>query len=298
MAAAAPTDPPPAHRAPAAPARLPRWLLALVVPLAAVGLVGLFVFLRFPFDRFGDVLARQTGEALGAEVALGELYPRWTVAGPGLVARAVAIRWPDGSRARVEEASLRPAWSLAWLEGSAALRLDAASDIGAIAGTLSVGAAPGFEGRLEGVKLARLPLDRFAAGASLDGTLDLQADLHWRARRPVGDARFAARDGSLAAPSLPIALPYDALHGRIRFGDDGAVALEDVSLEGPMVSAQAHGGTGPGPSLWLAPLRLDVHLEVSDRNLRPTFRSAGLALGPDGSVELRVRGNLAAPVVR
>jgi hypothetical protein len=114
----------------------------------------------------------------------------------------------------------------------------------------------------------------------------------------VGETHFVARGGSLSAPQLPIALPYEELRGRVAFGEDGSLTLDDVALEGPMLSAELSGGTQPGPSLWLAPLELDVHVEVSDRNLRPTVRSAGLRLGPDGSADLRVRGNLAAPVIR
>jgi type II secretion system protein N len=278
--------------------RLPRWLLVLGVPVLGVLLVAFFVFLQFPFERFRDVLAMQTGAALGAEVEIGGLDPALTVGGPGFVARDVRIRWPSGESAAVAEASLRPAWSASWLGGSPSFRLDADSDLGGVAGTLTVGAAPGFDGRLVGVALARLPLERFTQGASFDGELDLEADLRWREGMPVGETRFQARSGSMSAPQLPIALPYDELRGEIRFGDDGSLTLEDVTLDGPMVSAEVSGGTQPGPTLWIAPLALDVHLEVSDRNLLPTLRSSGLRLGPDGTTDLRVRGSLAAPSVR
>jgi type II secretion system protein N len=278
--------------------RLPRWLLALGVPLAGLLLVAFFVFLQFPFGRFREVLAAQTGGALGADVTIGALDPALTVGGPGFVARDVRVRWPGGDHASVDEASLRPAWSSSWLMGSPAFRLQADSDVGAIAGTLTVGAVPGFDGELSGVALARLPIERFAQGVSLDGDLDLEADLSFRDGMPVGQTHFVAHGGSLAAPQLPIALPYQELHGRLAFGEDGSVTLDDVALDGPMLSARLSGGTQPGPSLWLAPLALDLHLQVVDRNLLPTLRSSGLRLGPDGSADLRVRGNLAAPVVR
>jgi len=277
---------------------LPRWLLVLGVPVAGLVLVTFFTFLRFPFDRFGDAVARQAGAALGAEVDIARLEPALTLGGPGLAAHDVLIRWPDGARARVETARLRPAWSASWLAGRPAVHLKAASDVGAVDGTFTLGDAPGFDGRLEAVSLARLPVDRFAAGASLDGTLDLDADLVMAPTGPVGRLRFEARDGSLAAAQLPVALPYAALRGAAELADDGSVALEDVALEGPMLSATVEGGTGPGPSLWLAPLDLRVHLEVSDRNLRPSFRAAGLRLDADGATDVRVRGNLSAPVVR
>lgn len=278
--------------------RLPRWLLVLGVPVAGVLLVVFFVFLQFPFGRFREVLAAQTGAALGADVTIGALDPALTVGGPGFVARDVEIRWPGRDAASVDEASLRPAWSPSWLTGSPAFQLQADSNVGSIAGALHVGAAPGFDGKLSHVKLARIPIERFTQGASLEGDLDLEADLSFRDGRPLGEAHFVATDGSLAAPQLPVALPYRELHGGLTFAEDGSVTLDDVVLDGPMLSAKLSGGTQPGPSLWLAPLELDLHLRVVDRNLIPTFRSSGLRLKPDGTADLHVRGNLAAPVIR
>ena len=288
----------PQRAAAAAEPRLPRGLLWIGVPLAGLVLIVFFVFLRFPFERFRESLAFQAGRALGAEVSIGSLETAFGLAGPGFVAHDVVVAWPDGGRAAVTRAAVRPAWSLAWLGGTPALHVDADADVGRIAGAITLGGAPGFDGRLEGVALARLPLARFAGGASLEGALDLDADLRMGETGPVGEARFEARDGSLAGPNLPIAIPYETLRGGLRFGEDGSLAFEDVSLEGPMISGTLSGGTGPGPSPWLAPLDLAVHLEARDRNLHPALRSAGVPLRPDGSVDFKLGGNLSAPVIR
>jgi type II secretion system protein N len=284
--------------APAAGPRLPRGLLWVGVPLAGLALIVFFVFLRFPFERFRDALAFQAGRALGAQVSIGGLDGAFGLAGPGFVARDVVVAWPDGARAAVARAAVRPAWSLAWLGGSPALHVAADADLGRVAGAVILGDEPGVDGRLSGVALARLPLARFTGGASLEGALDLDADLRMGATGPVGDARFEARDGSFAAPNLPIAIPYEKLSGELRFGEDGSLAFEEVSLEGPMVSGTLSGGTGPGPSPWAAPLDAALHLEARDRNLHPTLRSAGVPLRPDGSVDLKLGGSLSAPVIR
>jgi type II secretion system protein N len=278
--------------------RLPRALLLLGVPLATVLLVSFFVFLQFPFDRFREGLASQAGAALDAQVEIGALEPSFGLGGPGFVARDVRIRWRDGEQAAVSRAALRPAWSTAWLRGSPALHVDADSDVGAVKGAITLGEAPAFDGRLAAVDVGRLPLEAFAGGARVDGRLDLEGDLEFGPAGPVGEASFESRDGSIAGARLPIAIPYATLRGAVRFGEDGSITLEDVDLAGPMLSARVQGGTGPGPDVLLAPLELDVHLEVTDRNIRPVLAAQGLRLRPDGTLDLRIRGNLAAPVIR
>lgn len=294
-------DPPARPAADAARAsdrRFPRGLLVVGVPLAALLLITLFVFLRFPFDRFRESLAQGAGRTLGATVVIDRLDPSLRLGGPAFVMHGVRVRWPDGRAAAVQRATLRPAWSTAWLGGTPALHVDADSDLGAIVGTFVLGEAPAFDGRLESVALARLPIEALLRGTRLDGRLDFDGDLALRDGRPVGEARFESRDGSVSSPQLPIAIPYERLGGRVRFDADGSLELSDVALDGPMISARIRGGTGPSPTLLLAPLDVDVHLEVSDPTLRPALAAAGVRLGPDGAVDLKIRGNMASPVVR
>jgi len=282
---------------PTAPS-LPRPLLWLGLPVAGVLLTAFFVFLQFPFDRFRETLADQAGRALGAEVLVGELAPAWGLAGPGLEAREVRVAWPDGERARATRVGVRPAWSLAWLRGRAALRLDAESDAGAAAGTLVLGEPAAWDGRVRDFDLERLPEGLLGPAGALSGRLDLDADLRLEPAGPVGEAHFEAREGSLQVPTLPFALPYTALEGTLRFHEDGSFEVEDVVLDGPMVSARLSGGGAAASSLSRAPLDLDLHLEVRDRNLRPALQNAGLRLRPDGTMDVKVRGTVASPLVR
>ncbi len=278
--------------------RFPRWLLVLGVPLATIVLVVFFVFLQFPFDRFKSTLARQAGVALDAEVDIAGLEPSIGLTGPAFVASDVRIRFRDGRKATISRAKLRPAVSASWLAGEPAFHVDADSDLGAIDGAFAAGDAPSFDGELRGVALGELPLEGLLRGAQVDGELDLTGDVVLVAGRPVGQVKFASREGSVAPPRMPLAVPYDRFAGELIFAEDGSVTFEDVALDGPLVSATVKGGTGPSPTLLLAPLQIDVHLSVSDPNLRPAFRSAGIRLGQDGTVDLKIRGNLAAPVVR
>ena len=56
----------------------------------------------------------------------------------------------------------------------------------------------------------------------------------------------------------------------------------------------ARGAIGRGPRLELAPLRLDVELEV-DPALAGMLESGGVPVGPDGTGRIRVSGTLAEP---
>lgn len=289
------TSPP---RGAASGRRFPRWLLVLGAPIAAFLLIGFFVFLRFPFDRFQGSVATSASQMLGAQVEIGRLDPAFTLGGPGFEARDVRIRWPDGHKALVSKATLRPAWSLSWLAGTPSFHLHAESDLGGVDGAFVIGDAPRFGGRLEAVELGRLPLASMLRGADLDGRLDLDGDLELTPKGLIGEARFESRDGSIAAQQLPVAMPYERLDGEVRFNEDGSIELIGVELEGPMVSARIEGGTGPSPTVFLAPLEIDVRLEVRDPNLRPAMQATGIRLEADGTADLRIRGNMTAPEIR
>jgi type II secretion system protein N len=278
------------------PGPLPRPLLWLGIPLAAVLLTGFFVFLGFPYDRVREGLSAQLGAATGARVVIRELGPGLSLGGPVLVAQGVSAELPDGTALQLDRARLRPAWSTAWLSGNAALAVDLAAPEGRLRGTVYAGGEPGFDGSLEGLDLEQLPVESWVSGLALDGLASAEIDLRQTADGPSGRVELRAVDGSLGLPGLPLALPFNTLASDVDLGEH-TVSLERLELEGPVLSARGEGRVGPGADLPRSPLDVKLHLEVRDENLRPAL--AGMVhLDPDGSADLRLMGTLAQPRVR
>ncbi len=276
--------------------RLPRPLLWIGVPVAAVLLTALFVFLGFPYDRVRDGVAANLGRATGSQVQIAELGPGLSPLGPGVVARGITARLPDGQTWKITRLKLRPAWSLAWLGGTAAVAMDLEAPEGRLGGTLYAGDEPGFDGELAGVQLGRLPLDGLLAGIALDGQASGDVDLRSTAAGPRGRVDLEAEGGSLGLPGLPVALPYQSLEAELALRDDGT-RIERISLDGPMLSGEAEGSLAAGP-LPRARLDLRVKLAVREPSLQPMIQSMGVRLAGDGTADVRVTGTLSRPEVR
>jgi type II secretion system protein N len=225
-----------------------------------------FVFLGFPWDRVRDALAVQASR--------------------------------DDSVWRVDRARLRPAWSPAWLRGEVALAVDLAGPEGRVRGTLYAGSAPGFEGRVEDVVLASLPLAGVVADLALDGTADAEIDLRSGDDGPQGSVALAAADGSIALPGMPVALPYAFLEGELELGGDALLRVHRLVLDGPMISVEGEGTVGRGADVDRAALDVRVHVEVHEASVRPMIRNLGVRLDREGRGDARIGGTLSRPAVR
>lgn len=264
---------------------------------AALVLTAFFFVMSFPWDRLGDATAARVGQLLGADVAVAHLSTSWLPL-PGFRASGVRMHWPDGRSLELEQASVRPAFSTAWLRGRPALFVSLAAPLGTARGTLLPAGPPAFAGRLGVPALARLPLTMLVPELSLDGRADADVDLRLLPDGPRGEARFEAHDGSLALPGLPVALPYTTLRGELGFTDAASVEVRSLSLEGPMLAADAKGSVGRAPIPQLAPLDLELHVQVRDASLRPALAGAGLRFGPDGAATLHLRGTPQRPLLQ
>ena len=58
---------------------IPRPLLWIGTPVAAIVLIAVFVFLRFPYDEFALPLGRQLSAMTGSDVTIGGIDPRLTI---------------------------------------------------------------------------------------------------------------------------------------------------------------------------------------------------------------------------
>jgi type II secretion system protein N len=279
---------------------LPRPLRLFGLPLAALLLIGFFVFLGFPWERVREAVERAASGASGARVAFAELSPGLSLGGPVLVARGVSIDARAGSAAwKLDEVRLRPAWSLAWLRGHPAVSADVRAPEGRLAGVFRIGPEPGFDGRVEDVALARLPLGDAVPELALDGLASADVDLRaGGGAGPEGHVKLEVRDGSIALPGMPMALPFESLDADVELGGELLARLSDVSFQGPMLALVGSGTIGAAASAADAPLDLQIQIEAREPAARPVLESLGIRLGRDGKGSARIGGSLGAPQVR
>jgi len=276
---------------------LPRWARRWGIPLGCALLTLFFFVTGLPEDRIGRYASAKLRTLTGADVTIRELG-----LGLGLPfalsAEGVSLRFAGADPIELEHATLRPAWSLSWLRGRPAFVIDVAGPLGAADGTVTLGDEPGFDGEIDGVDLARLPLDEWLPGTSADGKLHAEGAVRRTATGPRGELRLDVGEGSLSAAGLPVALPYTALRGTLRFTDAAAVELDGLTLDGPMLAGRLQGTIGHAPVASDAPLALELHVEAREASLRPMLAAQGLRLGPDGSGDVTISGSVSAPSLR
>jgi type II secretion system protein N len=281
------------------PSRFPRWLIRAAYPIGGVLLTSFFIFLGFPYDQLAQRLSSSAEESMQMRVSIAEVSPHLGIAGPGLAAREV-LAAPEGGRTIVlQELIVRPAWSLAWFRGAPAIHLDVTSEIGNGAGTIIVGSGGGFDGNLESVRVDYLPLEMLQA-FEIEGLLDAEVNLHAATEEEggglVGTVDFELRDGTFGTEDLPVALPFDRLHGQLLFGDENFLTTSGVQIEGPLLEGSIEGRVGRGQP-GRQPLSMALVYTVRDPELARLVGGVGRP-DKDGRSKLSISGTLANPVIR
>jgi type II secretion system protein N len=277
---------------------LPRGLVGVALPVAALALVVFFVLVLFPYDRFRDVVIARLVEATGASVSMDALGGGLSIGGPSLKATNLLFRWPDRRELLLARARVRPAWSLSWLRGEPALHLKMTGPAGTLAGTVWPASGLAVSGRAREVELSLLPLDHLADPLPVLGRVDADFDLRTGPNGPTGELRFEAWDGSIALPQFPFGIPYEEIRGELERGESGSITVRAFMLDSPMVSATAEGSVGASHRPEDGTLDLEVDLVVADPALRDMIQPYGVRFDPAGNVRFRVSGTVAHPVLR
>lgn len=270
---------------------------ALAISVAAVALTSVFLVAGFPYDRLAPRAAAAIESATGARVAIGRLDVGVTSWAPQLRARDVDVAWPSGKSASFQSFRVRPAWSMAWLRGTPALVVEARSPLGRVNGIVIGGTEPSFDGELQQVSLAMLPLQEIAAGTQLDGRADAQLDVTIAEAGPQGRVHFEAAQGSLTLPLFPIGVPFDKLSGDLVLGGDTLAVLNSFDLAGPLVSLTASGTVGRNANPNLAPLALKARIEAREPAVRSMLQSQGVALDATGAAAVEIGGTFGTPEI-
>jgi type II secretion system protein N len=243
------------------------------VVAGCVLLTALFTFLLFPWERLAPWVSRQIAAGSGAQVSVHGTRAGIGWLGPRLRVDGVSLRWADGRALQLDSGSVRPALSFSWLRGAPALAVDARGPGIEGHGTLWPD-RPAFDGAIETGDAAALLTSWIPPGGpSLSGPLRARLDLTTprAAGPPTGTIQLSGKDGSLALPGLPMALPYQSLAGTLRLELGRPLRIDGLKLTGPLLSLEASGTVrlGPDPA-------------ASPRRWRPSA-SAWRPMGPAGS---------------
>ncbi len=279
-------------------APLPRTVRYVVLPIAAFGLIVVFVFLGFPYDVLADRAVSALERQTGAVIRYGEVEPRLTVGGPGFRFHQVDVRLESGERYSADPVSVRPAWSLGWLTGRPQLRAFLKSDHGSLAGFVTVGRSFGWDGRIVNLDLGVLPFAVMGQEVDLSGLADIDADVVYEDGIATGEVDLKARQGELVWPTVPMPIEFDTIEGRLLLGGDALAQVEVLELAGPIFAAEIVGVVGHAERPTLAPLDVQIGIDVVEPGMRQMAMQFGVPLDSDGRAEFDVGGTVSQPELR
>jgi type II secretion system protein N len=279
---------------------IPGALRGLGIALAAVLLTLAFAIGRFPYERLADTISNRSMGLVGIELQLNDLRPSLMPGRVGMMAIDVRAVLPTGDTLLLPAVRIRPAASLSWFRGAAALYIEIeGGELGDVAGELILGPAGGFDGALDRVNLALLPLDQLAPDLALEGRMDSVIDVSSDAEGNLqGSLSFRATEGFFGASGLPVAIPFESFEGEIALGGEVFATIERLELRGPMLDADATGSVGRAARRGAEPLAVVLELRPRGRGMRPLFRQLGIEAGPNGATELQITGTLSRPTFR
>jgi len=276
---------------------LPKPLLWIGVPIAAVILIALFSFLRFPYDQLRDPVSSQLRRVTRSEVRIGTIEPTLGWTGPGFAALDVDLIQPGQQRFSIDRVEVRPAWSSGWFRMEPALELDIESSLGSSQGTLALGDAPSWTGQVDVPDLSALPLPGETT-IGLTGSLHADAELTLQPGGPAGPIRFEALSGSFSHPEIPIPVEFDRFTGELSLGGQRLVELKELLLDGPIIAADIEGAILPTPANGDPTLDIEVIVEVKSAPLKAMMRGMGLRLDRGGLTSFNLGGTLSRPIAR
>ncbi len=278
-------------------APIPRPLLWVGVPIAALALIGVLVFLRFPYGEFAPLMSRVLSDATGGEVHVGDIEPALTIGGPGMAARDIRIVGAGRQRFDIDPLRVRPAWSSSWLSGEPALKIEAESAAGRVDGIAVLGNEPSWSGEIAEVDLARLPVLP-SMGLTLSGTLTAAAELTLSELGATGPLSFDANSGRIEHAMLPVGIDYERISADLMLGGGAIVAVHNFDLEGPALSASVTGSVLRGREPGEPQLDLAVEIEIKNPLLRAAVQGVGVRVDGRGRSAFSVRGTPSAPRMR
>ena len=276
---------------------IPKPLLWFGIPIAALILIVLFSFLRFPYNELREPVSSQLSRITRSEVQIGAIEPTLGWTGPGFDVLDVNLIQPGQRRFSIDRIEVSPAWSSGWFRMEPTLQLNIESSLGSSEGILALGDAPSWAGQFDLPDLAALPLPT-ESSLGLTGSLHADAELTLQSGNPTGPIRFEALSGSFSHPQIPIPVQFDRFTGELSLGGQQLVEMKELLLDGPIIAADIEGAILPVAAGGDPALDIEVIVEVKSAPLKAMMRGMGLQLDRAGLTSFKLGGTLSRPIAR
>jgi len=264
------------------------------IAAAALLLTGVFMYVRFPYDRLIPATQIAFEEATGLPLRITEISAWPSLLGPGIAAAGLRVNFPEGERLELDEVRLRPAWNLSWLQGKPSLMVQVEDSLIRGSTLLGLGDAFSLSGELQDVDLSGIPGPLLAKGVALSGSSDVDFEIEVTESGAAGELQLSARQGSMEHPQLPMALPFESIEGKLELGGEHWLTVHSLQIESPLLAGGLAGSVGPPPGS-----ALDLRGEFqTQREVRPILNSSGFKVNRSGTLSLAIRGNAARPLIR
>ncbi len=279
-------------------APLPKPVIRIGTPIAAVLLTSFFIVLGFPYHHLTNRVAARVAATLGVEIAAAESGLTLGRQGPGFRFENVSVALPTGETYDLDSARFGAAWSLSWFVADPSFFFAVRSPLGTADGTFRFGNDVAWSGSISETSLTELTFLEQLLPFGVTGTLDARGDVATREGLPQGPLSFDLRDGSLSHPDIPLDIPYATIHGAVSFGGEQFVSIETFDLLGPMLNLSVSGTIGLAEEFSDRPLDLNVGFKDVAPQMRSIVGALGAKVQRDGTSQLHVTGTPGNPAFR
>lgn len=282
------------------PSRFPRPVRWLSIAALGFLLTLAFALWLFPYPRLAGALSDRSEVLAGIPLQFNDLGPTFGFGGFGIEATQVRAKLPRGETLVIPRIAIRPAFSFGWLVGEPSVFLDLeGGGLGNVRGLITFSAGGGFDGSLERIALALLPLEQALPNLHMEGHVSGEANVAIDATgQPQGRLNFEATEGIIHAPEMPIGIPFKTFIGKLDLGGEDYAVVEILELTGPMLYARAVGTIGRSDPPGNGPLDMELELKPIGRAITPALQDLGIDAKPGKPTTLQITGTLLRPTFR
>ncbi|MFT5444270.1 MAG: type II secretion system protein N [Myxococcota bacterium] len=279
-------------------APLPKPLLRIGVPVAAICLTSFFIVLGFPYHHLANSMAASVGENIGVEIETSDASLTMGTDGVGFRFDGVTIETTSGAVYHLDTARLGPAWALSWFTAVPTLFATLHSPYGDVAGTYRTGDDSHWAGTVTDLALDDLEFVKRALPIGLTGLLTSTVDIGYEEGVLVGPGSILLKDGVISHPSAPREVPYSSITSAFVFGGDEMLTVDSFTMDSSELKLNGSGTVGNAETLQQS--QLDLSIALTD--VAPLYRGVAQAMGvkvdPQGAADVKISGTVAVPEFR